>query len=151
MAQRTVIRYAIEIAQGPRPRTKRASPIAISSPRTSSSPGRSREDRRLGLANIRVHQQTPATSVSKTVLTTPGSVIGTVGYMAPNRSAAKRPPSRGHLHVRRGALRDAHGKRPFEESTMVETLHAILKTDAPLRRLGKVTCRRRSSTSSAVA
>ncbi|HEX6095069.1 MAG TPA: protein kinase [Thermoanaerobaculia bacterium] len=140
MAHRTVIRYATEIAQGLAAahdkgithRDLKPENIFIT-----------RNDHvkivDFGLANVRVHQPSPGTSASKTVLTAPGSVIGTVGYMAPEQVRGEAADHRADIFTFGAVLFEMlTGKRPFEESTMVETLHAILKSDAPLRRLEDV-------------
>jgi serine/threonine-protein kinase len=140
MASRTVVRYAIEVAQGLAAahekgiihRDLKPENIFIT-----------RADHvkivDFGLANVRVHQPSAAASASKTVLTAPGSVIGTVGYMAPEQVRGEAADHRADIFTFGAVLFEMlTGKRPFEEGTMVETLHAILKNDAPLRRLEEV-------------
>ena len=140
MAHRTVVRYAIEIGQGLAAahdkgivhRDLKPENIFITK-------GDHVKIVDFGLANVRVHQSSPATSASKTVLTTPGSVIGTVGYMAPEQVRGEVADHRADIFTFGAVLFEMlTGKRPFEEETMVETLHAILKSDAPVRRLEDV-------------
>ena len=64
------------------------------------------------------------------MLTTPGSVIGTIGYMAPEQVRGEVADIRADLFTFGAVLFEMlSGRRPFEEPTMVETLHAILKTE----------------------
>ena len=137
ISPRTVIRYAIEIAQGLAAahekgiihRDLKPENIFITK-------GDHVKIVDFGLANVRVHQPSPATSASKTVLTAPGSVIGTVGYMAPEQVRGEPADHRADLFTFGAVLFEMlTGRRPFEEETMVETLHAILKSDPPMRRL----------------
>ena len=89
-----------------------------------------------GLANVRVRDQSSASSSSKTVLTTPGSVIGTIGYMAPEQVRGEVADQRADIFTFGAVLFEIlTAKRPFEEQTMVETLHAILKGEPEWRRL----------------
>jgi len=140
MAHRTVIRYAIEIAKGlAAAHEKGITHRDLKPENIFITKGDHVKIVDFGLANVRVHQPSPATSVSKTVLTTPGSVIGTVGYMAPEQVRGEAADYRADIFTFGAVLFEMlAGRRPFEESTMVETLHAILKTDAPLRRLEEV-------------
>ncbi|MGZ5446465.1 MAG: protein kinase domain-containing protein, partial [Thermoanaerobaculia bacterium] len=137
MPPRTVIRYAIEIAQGLAAahekgiihRDLKPENIFITK-------GDHVKIVDFGLANVRVHQPSPATSASKTMLTAPGSVIGTVGYMAPEQVRGEAADHRADLFTFGAVLFEMlTGRRPFEAETMVETLHAILKSDPPMRRL----------------
>jgi len=89
-----------------------------------------------GLANVRVHEQKTTRSSSATVLTTPGSVIGTIGYMAPEQVRGEVADIRADLFTFGAVLFEMlSGRRPFEEPTMVETLHAILKAEPEWRQL----------------
>jgi serine/threonine-protein kinase len=91
-----------------------------------------------GLANVRVHDNSTTRSSSATVLTTPGSVIGTIGYMAPEQVRGEIADSRADLFTFGAVLFEMlTGKRPFEEPTMVETLHAILKAEPEWRTLSE--------------
>jgi serine/threonine-protein kinase len=90
-----------------------------------------------GLANVRVAEQAADAFSSGTLtLTTPGAVIGTVAYMAPEQVRGERSDHRADLFTFGALLYEMlTGKRPFHEASMVETLHAILKQNLPLGRL----------------
>jgi serine/threonine-protein kinase len=87
-----------------------------------------------GLANVRLKER-EGTSADET-LTSPGSVIGTVGYMAPEQVRGELADHRADLFTFGAVLFEMlTGRRAFEEATMVETLHSIMKKDAAYVRL----------------
>jgi eukaryotic-like serine/threonine-protein kinase len=137
MPYRTVVRYATEIAQGlAAAHEKGITHRDLKPENIFITRGDHVKIVDFGLANVRVHQPAAGTSASKTVLTAPGSVIGTVGYMAPEQVRGESSDHRADIFTFGAVLFEMlTGRRPFEEPTMVETLHAILKTEAPLRRL----------------
>ncbi len=140
MAYRTVVRYAIEVAQGlAAAHEKGITHRDLKPENIFITRGDHVKIVDFGLANVRVHQPVAGASANKTVLTAPGSVIGTVGYMAPEQVRGEVADYRADIFTYGAVLFEMlTGRRPFEEPTMVETLHAILKTEAPLRRLEDV-------------
>jgi len=85
-----------------------------------------------GLANTRIKDETTATAEAMT-LTSPGTVLGTVGYMSPEQVRGERTDHRSDLFAFGAVLYEMlTGKRPFDEETVVETLHAVLKKDPPM-------------------
>ncbi len=65
-------------------------------------------------------------------LTTPGTVMGTVGYMSPEQVRGESAGPASDVFSFGAVLYEmATGKRAFQGETAVETLHAILKTDPP--------------------
>ena len=137
MQYRPVVRYAMEIAQGlAAAHEKNIVHRDLKPENIFITRGDHVKIVDFGLANVRVHQPAAGTSASKTVLTAPGSVIGTVGYMAPEQVRGEIADHRADIFTFGAVLFEMlTARRPFEEPTMVETLHAILKSDAPLRRL----------------
>jgi eukaryotic-like serine/threonine-protein kinase len=85
-----------------------------------------------GLAGIRLLEQSSA--FAKTApLTTPGAVVGTLGYMAPEQVRGERSDHRSDLFAFGAVIFEMlTGRRPYQEDTMIETLHAILKNEPPL-------------------
>ena len=64
--------------------------------------------------------------------TEPGKVMGTVGYMSPEQIRGEEADSRSDIFSFGVILFEMFaGERPFRGDTAVETMNAILKTDAP--------------------
>ena len=71
-------------------------------------------------------------SATASVLTTPGVVMGTVGYMSPEQVRGEPAGPASDVFSFGAVLYEmATGKRAFRSDTAVETLHAILKSDPP--------------------
>jgi serine/threonine protein kinase/Tfp pilus assembly protein PilF len=140
MAHRNVIRYSIEIAHGlAAAHEKGITHRDLKPENIFITRGDHVKIVDFGLANVRIHQHAPAESSGKTILTAPGAVIGTVGYMAPEQVRGEVADHRADLFTFGAVMFEMlTGKRPFEESSMVETLHAILKSEPPMRRLEDV-------------
>src|SRR5204863_4594944 len=65
-------------------------------------------------------------------LSEPGSVIGTIGYMAPEQVLGKSVDQRSDIFAFGVILFEMlTGHRPFRAASAVETLNAILKDDPP--------------------
>lgn len=65
-------------------------------------------------------------------LTDPGSVIGTVGYMAPEQVRGEPVDHRADIFALAIVIHEMlSGQRPFRRETTAETMTAILKDDAP--------------------
>jgi Tol biopolymer transport system component/serine/threonine protein kinase len=116
------------------PRTTRASFIAISSRRTSSSPktGASRSSIS-GLAKL-IHAQTDSDGNAPTLTqgTDPGTVMGTAGYMSPEQVRAKNVDHRTDIFAFGAILYEMlSGRRAFQRSTSAETMTAILNDEPP--------------------
>ncbi|MGH9845936.1 MAG: serine/threonine-protein kinase, partial [Blastocatellia bacterium] len=66
------------------------------------------------------------------VQTEPGKLMGTVGYMSPEQIRGEEADSRSDIFSFGVILFEMFaGQRPFRGDTAVETMNAILKTDAP--------------------
>ena len=64
--------------------------------------------------------------------TEPGAVLGTVGYMAPEQSAAAAVDSRADIFAFGAMLYEmVTGRRAFQRETAAETMTAILREDPP--------------------
>jgi serine/threonine protein kinase/Tfp pilus assembly protein PilF len=91
-----------------------------------------------GLAKL-VEQQPMATGDSSEVATammpqqsSPGAVMGTVGYMSPEQARAKPVDQRSDIFSFGCVLYEAAtGRKPFVGDSMVETLHKIISEPAP--------------------
>jgi serine/threonine-protein kinase len=91
-----------------------------------------------GLAKL-VEQQPLTTSDSSEVATavmpqhsTPGAIMGTVGYMSPEQAKAKPVDQRSDIFSFGCVLYEAAtGRKPFAGESMVETLHKIISEPAP--------------------
>src|SRR4051812_24958263 len=64
--------------------------------------------------------------------TTPGTVLGTVGYMAPEQVRGQTADARSDIFAFGAILYEMlSGRRAFSGPSAVETMHAILRTDPP--------------------
>src|SRR5262249_5887965 len=71
-------------------------------------------------------------SPTVTTPTTPGTVLGTVGYMAPEQVQGFTADARSDIFSFGAVLYEMlSGRRAFRGATAVETLHAILKEEPP--------------------
>ena len=71
-------------------------------------------------------------ALSKVALTTPGTIVGTVGYMAPEQVQGLPADARSDLFALGVVLFEMlSGRRAFERDTAPETLTAILREDPP--------------------
>jgi serine/threonine protein kinase/tetratricopeptide (TPR) repeat protein len=96
-----------------------------------------------GLAMVRRSAETVVSDSSPTVLadaaTNPGTVLGTVGYMAPEQVRGLVADQRSDLFALGCVMFELFsGQRAFHEQTPIETMHAILKEEARLELLEKV-------------
>jgi serine/threonine protein kinase/Tol biopolymer transport system component len=88
-----------------------------------------------GLANMRADAADKPTEASLTRegLTTPGLVLGTVGYMAPEQVRGEPVDQRADIFAFGAVLFEMlTARRAFNEPSAVETLHGILKAEPPL-------------------
>jgi serine/threonine protein kinase/Tol biopolymer transport system component len=75
---------------------------------------------------------TDAGELTQTAHTTPGVVLGTVGYMSPEQVRGQKADSRSDLFVFGVILHELlSGSRPFVGDSPAEVLHAILKSEPP--------------------
>ena len=88
-----------------------------------------------GLARqVRSIPENAATDTFSAVVpgTEPGTVLGTVGYMSPEQVRGQVVDSRADVFSFGAILHEMlSGRRAFQRATAVETMHAILKEDAP--------------------
>ena len=85
-----------------------------------------------GLAKLREHENSPASSEDATrkVLTNPGVVMGTVGYMSPEQVRAQPTDHRSDIFSFGSILHEMiTGHRAFQRETMAETMSAIMKEE----------------------
>ena len=74
----------------------------------------------------------PAGSPTMTLFTEPGTVMGTVGYMAPEQVRAEPIDARADLFAFGAVLYEMlSGRRAFQRDSAPETMAAILKEDPP--------------------
>lgn len=88
-----------------------------------------------GLANMRADETvgSPGASATREALTTPGLMLGTVGYMAPEQVRGETVDQRADIFAFGAVLFEMLcGRRVFNEPSAVETLHGILKAEPPL-------------------
>jgi serine/threonine protein kinase/Tol biopolymer transport system component len=87
-----------------------------------------------GLAKLSAAQTSAQASQTMTfeAPTTPGTVMGTVGYMSPEQVRGETVDHRSDLFSFGAVLYEmASGKRAFRGESSVETMNAILKEDVP--------------------
>ncbi len=85
-----------------------------------------------GLAKQAPPQPTAQESQTMTVATTPGTVMGTVGYMSPEQVRGETVDHRSDIFSFGAVLYEmVSGKRAFRGDSSVETMNAILKEDVP--------------------
>ncbi len=85
-----------------------------------------------GLAKLREHESGPSSSEDATrkVLTNPGVVMGTAGYMSPEQVRAQPTDHRSDIFSLGSILYEMiTGRRAFQQDTMAETMSAILKEE----------------------
>lgn len=77
------------------------------------------------------HTTTPATTAT-TVVTSAGTVLGTVSYMSPEQVRGEPVDARADLFALGAVLYEMlSGHRPFDAATAAETMTAILRTEPP--------------------
>jgi len=87
-----------------------------------------------GLAKLRPEHAEPAGSQLETrkALTTPGLVMGTIGYMSPEQVRGKEADQRADIFSLGVILREMlTGVRTFTGESSIEVMNAILKDDPP--------------------
>ena len=117
-----------------RQRTTRASFIATSSRRTSSSPktAASRFSTSAGQADPAQSRLRRQRSHASRCRTDPGMVMGTAGYMSPEQVRGQTVDHRTDIFAFGAILYEMlTGKRAFQRSTSAETMTAILNDDPP--------------------
>ncbi|HSE38884.1 MAG TPA: protein kinase, partial [Blastocatellia bacterium] len=73
------------------------------------------------------------TAVLRQPLSTPGLILGTVGYMSPEQTQAKAVDHRSDIFSFGCILFEAAtGQRAFESESTIDTLHKVVHTPAPL-------------------
>jgi eukaryotic-like serine/threonine-protein kinase len=84
-----------------------------------------------GIAGVVALSQSAATRL-ETLVTSPGMLIGTVGYMAPEQATGAQPDARSDIFALGVVLHEMlAGRQPFARPTTVETLAASLASEAP--------------------
>jgi Tol biopolymer transport system component len=82
-----------------------------------------------GLAKVRRPQ---GGEESRTAVSDPGAVMGTVGYMSPEQVRAQAMDGRSDIFSLGVLLHELiRGERPFQGDSAAETMAAIMKADAP--------------------
>ena len=86
-----------------------------------------------GLAKlVRPREGVPSSAPTATSPTSPGTVLGTVGYMAPEQVRGEEADARADIFSFGAVLFEMlSGQRAFRGQTAVETMNAILKEDPP--------------------
>ena len=85
-----------------------------------------------GLAKLIEHDEIPSTDNTLTLLTEPGIVLGTLGYMSPEQVRGKPADQRSDLFSLGAVLFEMiSGHRAFPGDTPADAMSAILKEDPP--------------------
>jgi Tol biopolymer transport system component len=85
-----------------------------------------------GLAKLQQDRAAAVESPTLTAQTTPGTVLGTVGYMSPEQVRGEPADHRTDIFALGTVLCEmVTGRHPFKRENDAETLHAILKEDPP--------------------
>jgi eukaryotic-like serine/threonine-protein kinase len=93
-----------------------------------------------GLAQMRstepLFSSAGSAGAQTSVVTTPGTMIGTTSYMSPEQLRGEPADHRSDIFAVGLILFELlTGSRPFSEATAIETMHGILKMPAPLDRI----------------
>ncbi len=85
-----------------------------------------------GLAKLEIAHAAMADGITAGIQTTPGVVMGTAGYMAPEQVKGQAADHRSDIFSFGAMLYEMlSGQRAFRGDTSVETMNAILKEDPP--------------------
>jgi Tol biopolymer transport system component len=85
-----------------------------------------------GLAKLRAAPAVETSGATRTVMTDPGIVMGTVGYMSPEQVRGQEADHRSDIFSFGSILYEMlAGKRTFQRETPAETMTAILKEEPP--------------------
>jgi TolB-like protein/Tfp pilus assembly protein PilF len=85
-----------------------------------------------GLARVREELDSEGETASELPATTPGTVMGTVGYMAPEQVQGKAADAQSDIFALGCVLYEMlTGKRAFKRDTSAETMTAILREEPP--------------------
>ncbi len=88
-----------------------------------------------GLAKA-VGQDAAVTADSPTVLSVPGVIIGTAGYMSPEQARGQKVDKRADIWAFAVVLYEmVSGQKPFERATVSDTLAAVISEDPDLTRV----------------
>ncbi|MEO8431167.1 MAG: protein kinase [Acidobacteriota bacterium] len=85
-----------------------------------------------GLARVRPEREANATDATEAAATEPGTILGTVGYMAPEQVRGQPADARADIFSFGAILYEAiSGERAFHAGSPIETMTAILKDEPP--------------------